>query len=167
MQKTNGFHNASFIFAIHNIPANTFVRPSNTANPSAPSRMGGGQETRGCLPMPFAARPTPLLSAAPCSPSERRERSPLHAPVGLDRVPTFERDAQAHPPGASHRPAPLSAEPMGQIIDMAATGLWVVKRRGVLIEIDGCNHWSSPSAATAAATAHGVPLSDIVIHTGA
>ncbi|WP_298379430.1 hypothetical protein [Azospirillum sp.] len=126
--------------------------------------------------MPFAARPTPLLSAAPCSPSERRERSPLHARVGLDSVPTFERDAQAHPPGASHRPAPvpppraaapLSTEPMGQIIDMAATGLWVVKRRGVLIEIDGCNHWDSLNAATAAAKANGVPLSDIVIRTGA
>jgi hypothetical protein len=120
--------------------------------------------------MPFAARPTPLLSVAPCGPSERRERSPLPARPGLDGVPTFERDAQAHPPGASHRPAPVtsprSSEPMGQIIEMATTGLWVIKRRGVLIEINGLNHWDSLAAVTAAAKAHGVPLSDIVIHTG-
>ncbi len=131
--------------------------------------------------MPFAARPTPLLSAAPCSPSERRERSPLAPRPGLDGVPTFERDAQAHPPGATHRPAPvpppraseplptepLPTEPMGQIIEMAATGLWVIKRHGVLIDINGRNHWDSAAAVTAAAKAHGVPLSDIVIHTGA
>lgn len=131
--------------------------------------------------MPFAARPTPLLSAAPCSPSERRERSPLAARPGLDGVPTFERDAQAHPSGATHRPAPvpppraseprptepLPTEPMGQIIEMAATGLWVIKRHGVLIDINGRNHWDCAAAVTAAATAHGVPLSDIVIHTGA
>lgn len=126
--------------------------------------------------MPFAARPTPLLSVAPCSPSERRERSPFAARPGLDGVPTFERDAQAHPPGATHRPAPvppprasepLPTEPMGQIIEMAATGLWVIKQHGVLIDINGRNHWDSAAAVTAAATAHGVPLSDIVIHTGA
>lgn len=119
--------------------------------------------------MPFAARPTPLLSVAPCSPSERRERSPLPARPGLESVPTFERDAQAHPPGASHRPAPVPppSAPMGQIIEMAATGLWVIKRHGVLLDINGCNHWDSPAALAAAAKSHGVPLSDIVIHTGA
>ncbi len=56
---------------------------------------------------------------------------------------------------------------MGQPIEMAATGLWVVRRGGVLITLGGRDHWDSLDALTAAARAAGVPLSDLPIHTGA
>lgn len=56
---------------------------------------------------------------------------------------------------------------LGQPIEMAMTGLWVVKRGGFLMALGGRDHWDSLTALEADAKAAGLPLSDIAIHTGA
>lgn len=61
----------------------------------------------------------------------------------------------------------LGGATLGQPIEMAMIGLWVVKHGGVLIAQGGRDHWDSLKALEADAEAAGVPLSDIAIHTGA
>ena len=117
--------------------------------------------------MSFSVRPPPLLSPAPCSPSERRDRSPQSPSATLGHIPFFERDPSLLHPTASHRPAPVAPLPLAQPIEMATTGIWVVKRGGTLIEIGGRDHWCSREALAAAADKAGIPLSDLPIHTGA
>ena len=116
--------------------------------------------------MSFSVRPPVVLRAAPCGPSERRDRStPAFGPQ-IGNVPSFERDPAAPHPAVGHRPAPAAAQPLGQLIELATTGLWVVRRGGRMIEIAGRDHWCSREALTHAAAGAGIPLSDIAIRTG-
>lgn len=70
-------------------------------------------------------------------------------------------------PSESSRNSILGGVSLGQPIEMAMTGLWVVKRGGVLIALGGRDHWDSLTALEADAKAAGLPLSDLAIHTGA
>lgn len=74
-----------------------------------------------------------------------------------------------HPPTPSDfsQNTILDGVTLGQPIEMAMTGLWVVKRGGVLIAIGGRDHWDSLTALEADAKAAGLPLSDVAIRTGA
>lgn len=123
--------------------------------------------------MPQTNRPAPILTAAPCRPTDRRERSESFPASGFATVPFFERTTGARP-AANHRPAspPAQTPPapraarLGQVIHMATTGVWVVKQDGRLAEIDGRHCWDSREALTAAAERAGIALSSIAIETG-
>lgn len=56
--------------------------------------------------------------------------------------------------------------PMGRIIEMAFSGLWVIKRQGVLAEVGGRLYWPDRQSLERAAVQAGIPLSDVVVHTG-
>ncbi|WP_158280234.1 hypothetical protein [Azospirillum sp. TSH100] len=49
---------------------------------------------------------------------------------------------------------------------MAFTGLWVIRCRGVLQEVGGRLCWPDRRSLEQAAAEAGIPLSDIVVHTG-
>ncbi|AWK86284.1 hypothetical protein DEW08_08535 [Azospirillum thermophilum] len=127
--------------------------------------------------MPQTNRPTPVLTPAPCRPTDRRERSESFPTSGVATVPFFERTTGARPaanhsdirrpaaPQAASAPAPQAAR-LGQVIHMASTGVWAVKHDGRLAEIDGRNCWDSREALTAAAERAGIALSSIAIETG-
>lgn len=55
---------------------------------------------------------------------------------------------------------------MGRIIGMAFTGLWVIRRQGVLTEVGGRLYWPDRASLERAAAEAGMQLSDIVVHTG-
>lgn len=55
---------------------------------------------------------------------------------------------------------------MGRMIEMAFTGLWVIRRKGALVEIGGRLCWPDRGSLGRAAAEAGIPLSDIVVHTG-
>jgi len=59
-----------------------------------------------------------------------------------------------------------SDSPMGRIVEMAFSGLWVVRQRGALAEIGGRLYWSDRASLEQAAAQAGIPLSADVIHTG-
>ncbi|MBF5093305.1 hypothetical protein F1643_01305 [Azospirillum sp. INR13] len=59
-----------------------------------------------------------------------------------------------------------TARPMGRIIEMAFSGLWVIKRQGVLTEAGGRLYWPDRQSLERAASQAGIPLSDVVVHTG-
>lgn len=129
----------------------------------------GKKRSEGKLSTLSLARPAPLLSAAPCSPSDRRDRSPMVPNALHNRVPVFERnDDPSHHP-ATPRPGDLVArtERLAQVVHLAATGVWVIKRNGMLLEIDGRMHWEDQKALALAADRAGVALSSIVVRTGA
>lgn len=56
--------------------------------------------------------------------------------------------------------------PMGRIIEMAFTGLWVIRRQGALAEVGGRLHWPDRASLERAAAEAGIPLSDDIVHTG-
>lgn len=114
--------------------------------------------------MSLPARPAIALTVARCAPGERRDRSAAPSGLLVGSVPFFERDPSGSP-AATHRPAAVPGLPLAQLIELAATGVWVARRDGVLIAIGGRDHWCSHAALTAAATAAGVPVSDIAIRT--
>ncbi len=58
------------------------------------------------------------------------------------------------------------SSPMGRIIEMAFSGLWVIKRQGVLTEAGGRLYWPNRESLVRAAAQAGIPLSDVVVHTG-
>lgn len=58
------------------------------------------------------------------------------------------------------------SSPMGRIIEMAFSGLWVIKRQGVLAEVGGRLYWPDRQSLERAAVQAGIPLSDVVVHTG-
>lgn len=55
---------------------------------------------------------------------------------------------------------------MGRIIEMAFTGLWVIRRQGALTEVGGRLYWPDRASLERAAVQAGVQLSNVVIHTG-
>ncbi|AWB06368.1 hypothetical protein A6A40_14755 [Azospirillum humicireducens] len=55
---------------------------------------------------------------------------------------------------------------MGRIVEMAFTGLWVLKRQGVLAEVGGRLYWPDRPSLEQAAAQAGIPLSDVAVHTG-
>ncbi|CAO3399046.1 hypothetical protein [Azospirillum palustre] len=59
-----------------------------------------------------------------------------------------------------------SDSPMGRIVEMAFSGLWVIRQRGVLAEIGGRLYWSDRASLEQAAARAGIPLSADVVHTG-
>lgn len=61
---------------------------------------------------------------------------------------------------------PSSGLPMGRIVEMAFSRIWVVKRQGALTEVEGRLYWPDRNSLERAAARAGIPLSDIVIHTG-
>ncbi|CAO3407880.1 hypothetical protein [Azospirillum largimobile] len=58
------------------------------------------------------------------------------------------------------------SQPMGRIIEMAFSGLWAIKRQGVLAEVGGRLYWPDRQSLERAAAQAGIPLSDVVVHTG-
>lgn len=68
------------------------------------------------------------------------------------------------PPRLPSAPPP-DAE-LGRIIEMAFTGLWVIRRQGALTEVGGRLYWPDRASLERAAAQAGVQLSEIVIHTG-
>lgn len=66
--------------------------------------------------------------------------------------------------GSPSHPSP--SLPMGRMIEMAFTGLWVIRCQGALVEIGGRLCWPDRGALEQAAAEAGIPLSDIVVHTG-
>lgn len=118
------------------------------------------------------------LAVLPASrPRDRRERHPLQPVSGHPCAPAFERsDAAIHPavPAAvpavfqsTSQPRPVSGgEPLARVIHMATTGVWVVKRQGRMLEIEGRMHWSCPRSLASDAERAGVALSDLVMNTG-
>lgn len=59
-----------------------------------------------------------------------------------------------------------SASPMGRIVEMAFSGLWVIRQRGALAEVGGRLYWSDRASLERAAAQAGIPLSADVVHTG-
>ena len=125
--------------------------------------------------MPLTARPQALAAISPSRPSDRRERHPLPMGGGHADGVLFGQfsgqlsgraDAAPHPVTQA-RPQPAAGQPLAQAIHMAATGVWVVRRNGRVAEINGQFHWDSQSKLAADAERAGIPLSDIVIRTGA
>lgn len=55
---------------------------------------------------------------------------------------------------------------MGRIIEMAFTGLWVIRRQGALAEVGGRLCWPDRASLERAAAEAGIPLSGDIIHTG-
>ncbi|QCO15341.1 hypothetical protein D3869_08960 [Azospirillum brasilense] len=62
--------------------------------------------------------------------------------------------------------AGLDGQPLARVIHMATTGVWVVKRHGRMLEIDGRLHWNCPRTLASDAERAGVVLSDLVVNTG-
>ncbi len=62
--------------------------------------------------------------------------------------------------------SPSSGLPMGRIVEMAFSCIWVIKRQAALTEIEGRLYWPDRSSLERAAARAGIPLSDVVIHTG-
>lgn len=62
--------------------------------------------------------------------------------------------------------APPPDVQMGRIIEMAFTGLWVIRRQGTLTEVGGRLYWPDRASLERAAAQAGLHLSDIVVHTG-
>ena len=62
--------------------------------------------------------------------------------------------------------APPPDAQLGRIIEMAFSGLWVIRRHGALTEVGGRLYWPDRASLERAAAQDGVHLSDIVIHTG-
>ncbi|GLR79631.1 hypothetical protein HUE56_11285 [Azospirillum oryzae] len=62
--------------------------------------------------------------------------------------------------------APPPDAQLGRIIEMAFTGLWVIRRQGALTEVGGRLYWPDRASLERAAAQAGVQLSDIIIHTG-
>ncbi|WP_434615485.1 hypothetical protein [Azospirillum sp. B2RO_4] len=77
----------------------------------------------------------------------------------------LDRRGPPRPPSAP-APAPTPDAPMGRIIEMAFTGLWVIRRRGALTEVGGQLYWPDRASLERAAAEAGVQLSDVVVHTG-
>lgn len=117
--------------------------------------------------MTQTARPQALPPAFPSRANDRRERFPVPSTRGYGDVPAFDRTDTAPHPVTQARPQPASGQPLAQVIHMAATGLWVVKRNGRVAEINGNSHWESRNALAVEAERAGVALSDLVIRTGA
>ncbi len=69
-----------------------------------------------------------------------------------------------HPPDRNQ--SSTHSSPMGRIIEMAFSGLWVIKRQGVLTEVGGRLYWPDRQSLERAAVQGGIPLSDVVVHTG-
>ncbi|WP_372397712.1 hypothetical protein ABMY26_27345 [Azospirillum sp. HJ39] len=59
-----------------------------------------------------------------------------------------------------------SGLPMGRIVEMAFSRIWVIKRQGALTEVAGRLYWPDRNSLERAAARAGIPLSDVVIHTG-
>lgn len=119
--------------------------------------------------MPPTMRPASFPSAAPCRPSDRRERSAILPPALHGSVPVFERsDHQTHHP-ATPRPGDPPAAPvrLAQIVHLAATGIWVIKHNGLLLSIGNRMHWQDLDSLMAAAGGAGVEVSSIIVRTGA
>ncbi|WP_149164461.1 hypothetical protein [Azospirillum brasilense] len=123
------------------------------------------------------SRPQALAAPPASRPSDRRERHPLQPVSAYPCAPAFERsDAAIHPavpaavPAAAQPMPPvrpgLNGEPLARVIHMATTGVWVVKRHGQLLEIEGRLHWNCPRALASDAERVGVALSDLVVNTG-
>ncbi len=124
------------------------------------------------LPRPQA------LAALPASrPSDRRERHPLQPVSAHPCAPAFERsDAAIHPavpatvPAAAQPLSPggpgVSGEALARVIHLATTGVWVLKRHGRMLDIDGRLHWNCPRTLASDAERAGVVLSDLVVNTG-
>ena len=62
--------------------------------------------------------------------------------------------------------APPPDAQLGRIIEMAFSGLWVIRRQGALTEVGGRLYWPDRASLERAAAQAGVQLSDIIIHTG-
>ncbi|MBB3267507.1 hypothetical protein FHW79_005166 [Azospirillum sp. OGB3] len=60
----------------------------------------------------------------------------------------------------------FDGKPLARVIHMATTGVWVVKRQGRMLEINGRLHWGCPRSLAADAERAGVALSDLVMNTG-
>ncbi|TWA62274.1 hypothetical protein FBZ84_11149 [Azospirillum baldaniorum] len=123
------------------------------------------------------SRPQALATLPASCPSDRRERHPLQPVSAHPCTPAFERsDAAIHPavpaavPAAAQPMSPLrpgfNGEPLARVIRLATTGVWVVKRHGQMLEIDGRLHWSCPRTLASDAERAGVILSDLVVNTG-
>ncbi|WP_448205253.1 hypothetical protein [Azospirillum sp. sgz302134] len=117
--------------------------------------------------MTLTARPQARPATSPCRPSDRRERRPMHPVSGHPDIPVFLRADAAPHPVTQARPAVPASQPLAQVIHMAATGVWVVKRNGRMTEINGRSYWSSRRDLTEDAARAGVGLSDLVVNTGA
>lgn len=85
-----------------------------------------------------------------------------------DRQPSDHGRSPAHiyPQALEQASCPPSPPPMGRIIEMAFSGLWVIKRQGALTEVGGRLYWSDRPSLERAAAQAGIPLSDVVVHTG-
>lgn len=119
------------------------------------------------------SRPQALATLPASRPSDRRERHPLQPVNAHPCAPAFERsDAAIHPtvPAAAQLVSPVhpgfSGEPLARVIRLATTGVWVVKRHGRMLEIDGRLHWNCPRRLASDAERAGVALSDLVVNTG-
>ncbi|CAO3372374.1 hypothetical protein [Azospirillum argentinense] len=119
------------------------------------------------------SRPQVLAVPPAGRPSDRRERHPLQPVRAHPCAPAFERsDAGSRPalpvvvqPTPPIRPG-FDGEPLARVIHMATTGVWVVKRQGRMLEINGRLHWSCPRSLASDAERAGVALSDLVMNTG-
>ncbi|WP_454020097.1 hypothetical protein [Azospirillum sp. Marseille-Q6669] len=119
------------------------------------------------------SRPQALATLPASGPSDRRERHPLQPVSAHPCAPAYERsDAAIHPavPAAAQPTSPVhpgfSGEPLARVIRLATTGVWVVKRHGRMLEIDGRLHWNCPRTLASDAERAGVALSDLVVNTG-
>lgn len=117
------------------------------------------------------SRPQALAALPASRPSDRRERHPLQPVSAHPCAPAFERsDAAIHPvvPAVSRSTSPVRAGgvPLARVIRLATTGVWVVKRHGRMLEIDGRLHWNCPRTLASDAERAGVVLSDLVVNTG-
>lgn len=127
------------------------------------------------------SRPQALAVLPASRPSDRRERHPLQPVNAHPCAPAFERsDAAMHPAVLAAGPAAgpavgqsmpksrsgFDGEPLARVIHMATTGVWVVKRQGRMLEINGRLHWGCPRSLAADAERAGVALSDLVMNTG-
>lgn len=55
---------------------------------------------------------------------------------------------------------------MGRIVEMAFSGLWVIRQRSALAEVGGQLCWPDRASLEQAAARAGIPLSTDVVHTG-
>lgn len=86
-----------------------------------------------------------------------------------DDGPSHDRDRDRdlnRAPASSVPSGQPSTPPMGRIIEMAFSGLWTIKRQGVLAEVGGRLYWPDRQSLERAAAQAGIPLSDVVVHTG-
>jgi len=116
--------------------------------------------------MSFASRPQSSATLSSHRPSDRRERRPLQPVTGYPDIPFFERAESVPHPVTQARPETAAGSPMGKVIHMASTGVWIVKLNGRLAEINGRLHWESQAELAADARRAGIALSDLIVHTG-